>query len=49
MITIWAAKTFENSMFIAYGKAEYACAPKVVWNFFCISFKNKKARDRSNS
>jgi hypothetical protein len=36
-------------VFIAYGRAEYAWAPKVFTNFFLTSFKNKNALERSNS
>lgn len=44
-----AAKTLENSLFMAYGSAVCALEPYVVWNLFFISFRKLKARERSKS
>lgn len=48
-LTSCAAKTLENSLFMAYGSAVCALEPYVVWNLFFISFRKLKARERSKS
>lgn len=48
-LTNCAAKTLENSLFMAYGSAVCALEPYVVWNLFFISFRKLNARERSKS